>query len=239
MTELTFADHLIFFLFGIVFPANAIFRAQPLLKSIDEWTTEMKLVFYRSNGAMLWLMAIVAVAVTYFSGRSLAELGFQLPQEGTWGSSLLLAATFLMAYGLDAWLEIASPQARRNTVEEWRANTPFLPETRRELRAFYGLAFSAAVGEEILFRGYFITYMLAILGTTYPDKVAAIGIPTAIFAFSHFYQGWKAILKIAVLSVAFGFLFLISGSLLLPVVLHLIVDVVGGVLAFRLLKREG
>jgi len=232
------ADHILVFLFGIVFPANAIFRSQPLMKTLGDWSTDMKIAFYRGNGAMLWLMAAVVVGLWLFAGRSLGDLGFRLPLPGTWMQSLLLSGAFLLAYGIDAWQEVATPGKREKTVSGWRKNTPFLPENKRELRAFFGLSFSAAVGEEVLFRGYFISYLLALFGLSYGAKVAALLIPTAIFAVSHYYQGWNAIGKIALLSLAFGLLFLISGSLLLPVVLHLVVDVVGGWLAFRVMSES-
>jgi membrane protease YdiL (CAAX protease family) len=90
----------------------------------------------------------------------------------------------------------------------------------------------------VLFRAYFITYLLAVLGTTTSDKALALVLPTIIFALSHYYQGWKAIAKIAVLSLAFGIIFLISRSLLLPVLLHFIVDVMGGWLGYRLLRES-
>ena len=238
MFQPAFADHVLFVLFGIILPANAVFRSQPLMKSIDEWSTSMKLSFYQGNAIMLWGMAGVVAAVWYFSGRPLAELGLQLPESGTWATSLIISGAFLLAYGIDVWLEVATPEAREKTRRQWRENTPFLPENRQELRGFYGLALGAAVGEEVLFRGYFILYLLALLGTTTTtDKVLALVFPTIIFALSHYYQGWKAIAKIMVLSLAFGVIFLISHSLLLPILLHLIVDIAGGWLGYKLLRK--
>jgi membrane protease YdiL (CAAX protease family) len=238
MFQPIFIDHILFILFGLILPANAIFRSQPLLKTIDEWSTEMKLAFYRGNSALLWGIAAVILAVWYFAGRPLADLGLQWPEAGTWERALAVSGAFLLAYGIDAWLEMATPQAREKTSRQWRAHTPFLPENKQELRGFYHLAFSAAVGEEVLFRAYFITYLLGVLGTTTGDKALALVLPTIIFALSHYYQGWKAIAKIAVLSLAFGIIFLISRSLLLPVLLHFIVDVMGGWLGFRLLRES-
>lgn len=198
----------------------------------------MKVAFYRGNSVMLWGMAAVVIAVWYFSGRELAGLGLQWPEPGTWFAALAVSAVFLAAYGIDAWLEVATPKAREKTRRQWRQNTPFLPENQRELRGFFSLSLSAAVGEEVLFRGYFIVYMLSMLGTTTADEVLALVLPTVIFALSHYYQGWRAIAKIAVLSLAFGIIFLVTHSLLLPVLLHLVVDVTGGWLGYRLLRGE-
>ena len=236
MVQLFLVDHVLFILFGVLFPLNAVFRAQPLLKTVQEWTTPLKLAFYRGNAAALWIMAAIIVGLWVFTGRPLASLGLQWPLSGSWDASLLAALVFSAAYGIDVWLEVATPAARRRTVAEWRENTPFLPENQKELRGFYGLAFSAAVGEEIIFRGFFITYLIALFGASMGGQFAALLTATLIFALSHYYQGWKAVLKIAVLSLAFGSIFLISGSLLLPVLLHLVVDVLGGWLGYRLLS---
>jgi len=236
MLELFIVDHVLFILFGIVFPLNAVFRAQPLLKGMEDWTTPLKLAFYRGNSAALWIMSAIVVGIWLFAGRPLATLGLQWPQPASWPPSLGVTLLFVLAYGIDIWLEIATPAARRQTVAQWRKNTPFLPENQTELRGFSALAFSAGVGEEVIFRGFFITYLISLLGDTMGGQFAALLIATLIFALSHFYQGWKAVVKIAVLSLAFGSLFLISGSLLLPVLLHLLVDLLGGWLGYRLLS---
>jgi membrane protease YdiL (CAAX protease family) len=225
-----FADHLLFVLFGIIVPLNAVVRAQPVLKSIDSWDTRLKRSFYFSNAALLWVMAGAIVAVWLFSGRSPAGLGFRLPIPGAWPESLLIAAGFLLLYGFDVWRELSTAQARERMREDWRRHTPFLPETRSELRAFNFLAFSAAVGEEIVF-------LLSLFGPSGGAQWLALALSTGIFALSHFYQGWKAMGKIAALSLAFGLIFLLSGSLLLPIILHLIVDIAGGWIGYRVMRE--
>lgn len=239
MEQLFIADHVLFILLGVVFPLNAVFRSQPLLRSVEEWSTGLKLDFYRGNILALWVMVALVIGAWLFAGRPLALLGLQWPRPGAWGASWLVVLIFVLAYGYDVWQEVATPAARRRTVAQWRENTPFLPENQAELRGFYGLAFSASVGEEIIFRGFFITYLVALFGASMAGQFAALLTATFIFALSHFYQGWKAAFKIAVLSLAFGSIFLISGSLFLPILLHLLVDLLGGWLGYRLLSEAG
>ena len=239
MFDPAIVDHVLFLVFGLLFPLNAAIRSQPVMKAIDTWDTSMKLAFYRGNSAVLWLITVVVLIVWLLTGRPLASLGFSWPAPGSWGLSLLVCCLFLATYAFDAWLEVATPAAREKNRREWRENTPFLPGNQKELTAFYRLAVSAAVGEEILFRGYFLLYLMAIFGDGAAGKFTALLLVTLLFALSHFYQGWKAVIKIAVLSLAFGVLFLISGSLLLPVLLHLIIDIAGGWLGYYLLRKEG
>ncbi len=232
-------DHILFILFGIILPVNAVFRAQPMLRQVKEWTTPLKVAFYRGNNASLWVLALIVVSIWLIMGRSLADLGFRLPLAATLGQSLLVALAFSVAYGLDLFTDLSSPEARARTRRHWQRNTPFMPENDVEVRHFTGVAFSAAVCEEVLFRGYFITYLLALLGPMSGAKVLAITIPTIIFALSHYYQGWKAVAKIAALSLAFGWIFLISQSLLLPMVLHFLVDIISGWVSPLILERTG
>jgi membrane protease YdiL (CAAX protease family) len=229
-------DHLLALLFGVVLPFQAIFHTRPMLREIEHWDTPVKLTFYRGNNAFLWVMAFLVVSIWLLVGRPLSNLGLQWPPPETWRGSMGIALLFTLAYSLDVWRETATPRARRRTRDHFRRHAPFLPENQREWRAFRGVALSAAVGEEVVFRGFFITYVLAVLGDGAWGIVAALLAPTFVFAASHAYQGWKAVIKIALLSLAFAALFLLSGSLLLPVVLHLLVDLAGGWLAFKLLS---
>jgi len=231
-------DHILFLLFGIVLPLNGVLRAQPMLRKIEVWDTPLKVAFYRGNNLSLWLLAVVVVVTWLIMGRPLADLGFKLPEPSTAGLSLLIALAFVLAYGLDLYTDLASAEARAKTHRHWKRNTPFMPENDREVSHFMSVAFSAAVCEEVLFRGYFITYLLALLGPVPGAEVLAIVIPTVIFALSHYYQGWKAVGKIAVLSLAFGWIFLVSHSLVIPMALHFVVDAIGGWISPIILREE-
>lgn len=66
----------------------------------------------------------------------------------------------------------------------------------------------------------------------------AIIIPACMFAFGHLYQGEKAVMKILLMAILFGWIFLLTNSLLLLILIHFLVDVLGGYLAYSLLKNE-
>ena len=231
-------DHILFLLFGLILPLNSVFRAQPRLKTLGPWNTRMKIGFYMGNSLSLWALAIVVVLVWYFTGRSLSILGFRLPNPDSTNLSLAIALAFIVAYGVyiltDMWSEKAKLKARKHL----KKHTPFLPENTYELRHFSFVALSAGVCEEVLFRGFFITYLLSLFGNSFSAQAAALLIPTIIFAVSHFYQGWKAVAKIALLSLAFGILFIISQSLLVPILLHTFVDLVSGYAGMKIVQTD-
>lgn len=232
------SDHLLFFLFGIVFPWQAIFRTQPTLQGVEYWDTRLKRSLYFSNSISLWVMALIVLIVWWLLGRPVAGLGIRWPEEASWGLGIIGSGGFVLAYILDLWLEVRTPEALANTRAHWRKHTPFMPENKKEVNLFYVVAISAAVAEEIVFRGFFVYYFTTWFSGNPWAPWIAIGIPSLIFALSHYYQGWKAMAKIALLSLIFGWLLVYTQSLLIPVVLHFAVDVAGGYLSLWLKEEE-
>jgi membrane protease YdiL (CAAX protease family) len=66
----------------------------------------------------------------------------------------------------------------------------------------------------------------------------AVAVPAFAFAIAHFYQGAKAVVKIFVLAIFFGYMFILSGSLLLVMILHILVDAIGGLLTIKYMKDD-
>lgn len=101
-----------------------------------------------------------------------------------------------------------------------------LPTTREERRYFILLSFAAGVFEEIIWRGMpvFAVYAIA------PDAPVywPIGISAILFGIAHLYQGKRGVFATAYLGGVLCWLYLYSGSLLLPMLLHVVIDVRAG-----------
>ncbi len=231
MTELTLLDHLLFALFCLIIPLGSMMRTSQSIQE-EQWTPELKSALYRSNAIMLWGVAAVLTGAWWLQGRPLAWLGFQWPATTHLPQALLIAASFVMLYTVDSWRQLGTPQARRRTRQRWHALTPFVPASWQEFRAFVPLALAAGICEEVWFRGFCITYLVHLIGLDGPiDAIAVVALPALIFALSHSYQGFEAMFKIGVLSLFFGVLFLTTRSLLLPIALHVSVDLASGLLS--------
>ena len=99
------------------------------------------------------------------------------------------------------------------------------------------MCFSAGVFEEIVYRGYLVNYCWNLFeGSDYQQMIAVV-LPALAFSIAHFYQGAKAVLKIFFLAVFFGYLFIYSGSLLIVMILHFLVDAIGGLLTIKYMKK--
>lgn len=198
--------------------------------------TDLKFGMYVGNSLFLWAMAVAVGVVWKLAGRPLADLGLRWGESSTiWVPILILG--FVLWFGLDTWFEVRSQDRLRRTVKRWQKHTPFMPETWKEFHVFSLLAASAGFCEEVVFRGFFISYLLLVLGDSALAVLAAIVLPALVFGFSHMYEGLHAVSKIVIMSVAFGIVFVLSGSIIVLIVLHILVDLAGGVLGIWLMQK--
>jgi len=199
-------------------------------------TTE-KLNLYFSNSIVLWFGTSIVVGLWWIKGRDFTEMGISMPtfHNKYW---IVLCSLVFILYVIDAWFNFNTTEKIRETRSKWRHSTPFLPTNVNELIAFGVLAFSAAICEEILYRGYFITYLVSWWGTGGFAMIFAVFIPASLFAVAHVYQGWQSVSKILLGAVLFGLIFVFTQSLLLPVALHFFVDIMGGLLSVFLMHGQ-
>jgi membrane protease YdiL (CAAX protease family) len=108
-----------------------------------------------------------------------------------------------------------------------------LPHNESEYRWFVVVSLTAGVCEELLYRG-FLTWVLG----------AYIGVPAALllvavgFGLAHAYQGRRGILKTAGVGLVLGAVVLATGWLGPAMITHALVDLVAGVLGFKVLAEE-
>lgn len=95
-----------------------------------------------------------------------------------------------------------------------------LPRSRGELRYGVGLSLNAGISEELLFR----LGLPALVFALTENAVAAFVSAALVFGLLHVYQGPVGILASTVIGVVFTGLYLVTGSILAPIVLHVIVD---------------
>jgi membrane protease YdiL (CAAX protease family) len=95
-----------------------------------------------------------------------------------------------------------------------------LPTDEEEFRAFTVLCVTAGIVEELLYRGFLIWYLNAVL-----PLWAAVVVSAIVFGLGHAYQGARGIVKTGAVGLAIAGLYLLAGSLWVPMVLHAAVDI--------------
>jgi membrane protease YdiL (CAAX protease family) len=102
---------------------------------------------------------------------------------------------------------------------------PLLPRNRRELRYGVGLALSAGVFEETMFRLALPALVFGIIGDASPAAgILAFAAASVVFGLLHAYQRWTGVLFTTVLGLVFSALYVVTGLIAVPVVLHAVVD---------------
>jgi membrane protease YdiL (CAAX protease family) len=180
--------------------------------------------FYRLSLLVEWgWVALIVAAVAAAPGLRAADIGITPPRDAGLAYGLVAAlAVALVVTGL-MYRRTAGRETTRLPPGQ-QAVMAMLPRTARERRYALAMAITAGVCEEVLYRGFFIAAGVGLLGL--PVWGAAI-VSLAVFVVAHIYQGWLGVIGVTGLAVALTSLYVLSGSLLLPIVLHVLVDIRG------------
>jgi CAAX protease family protein len=185
--------------------------------------------------AMEWGLTLALLAWWQWAARPLPALGVVLPEgTGAWWTVLICVAGIFF-YAQQARSVAASPDAQaglRKQIESQPNVRLILPATVREARVFRGVAVTAGICEEVLSRGYLLWYLQS-LGLGRGAVVVAI----VAFGLAHAYQGIRGIVWTGVMGGVFLGLYLLTGSLVAPIVVHATVDLANGLMAYRVLQR--
>ena len=227
-------DHLVVLAFAVVWPAWGTFVEMPRFKrDLAAGVPGILVRGYRETIARQWLLTAAALVAWMVAARAWSTLGVAWP-HGLAGA--IAAGVTVLAIAFQ-WVQLGSVSRSPATREAIRAQLAplafFLPRRPEEIRGFLPLALTAGICEEVLFRGFLIWYLAAYVGT-WP----AVAISTLVFALAHVYQGFGGTLKAGAAGAVMAVLYVTTGSLLLPVILHAATDVLGGLTAYEGLKEE-
>jgi membrane protease YdiL (CAAX protease family) len=147
-----------------------------------------------------------------------------------------LIGVFIIGYLID--LLISTRKIKDLQQEEnWFEKSSFLPEKAKELPTYVLLCLCAGIFEEIIYRGFMVTYFLPTDGSDNIPWVALFA-PSVLFSLAHTYQGWIAVIKIFIFSLLLGAIFILTKSIYPTMILHFLIDLVGGIVAMKQYKKE-
>ncbi|MGY2064076.1 CPBP family intramembrane glutamic endopeptidase [Blastococcus sp. SYSU DS0619] len=190
--------------------------------------------FYRRLLVLEWGLAVVAFVVWLAApGVDAAAVGLVWPREWPGPGSaavVVLVLLFVVASTRQlrsgVLLEMARPARRpgegRHAEPPGQSTLALLPRTADERRLFTVVGITAGVCEEWLYRGFFLAVVAAVAGGA-PSLVLVV-VAAVAFGLAHAYQGRAGIVLTGVLGGVMAALYLDTGSLLLPVLLHALID---------------
>jgi membrane protease YdiL (CAAX protease family) len=190
--------------------------------------------FYVRLLILEWGLAVLALVVWLATpGVDAGQVGLRWPQQ--WpgpvtGLVVLLVLAFVVvstrALRGGVLLEVAEPVRGsgegRHSEPAGHATLALLPRTAGERRLFTAVGVTAGVCEEWLYRGFFLAVVAALAGGL-PTGVLVV-IAALAFGLAHAYQGKAGVLTTGLVGGVMAALYLETGSLLLPVLLHAAID---------------
>ena len=124
-----------------------------------------------------------------------------------------------LAAGILVLLKRRLPTRARPQSIVLDALTPTTPAARR---GWAWLSLSAGVTEEITYRGLLVL-AVALAAPDLP-RIAVVTIAAVLFGLAHWYQGRLGVLATGAFGAVLTQLYLTTGSLLLPMLLHVLID---------------
>jgi membrane protease YdiL (CAAX protease family) len=99
---------------------------------------------------------------------------------------------------------------------------PLLPVSGAERGLFAAVAVGAGIAEELAFRGFLLFYFATFLPGL--GVLVAVLASSAAFGLGHLYQGVRGVALTAAIGLFMAALYVLSGSLLAPMVVHAALD---------------
>jgi len=189
----------------------------------------LKTVTYRKTMVHLWLPTLLLLVLVSCNALNLSDIGltwqWHLPNQLAVVATVLTVAYFLVALKrLDS-----SSKARQAMMKQMDHVRWFMPTTKKESHYFIlGVAVSAGICEELLFRAY----LLFTLGQLMPIYLAVL-VSSIAFGLGHIYQGWGHVVRIGIYGGAMALAYLVTGSIIMPILFHVIVDMFSGAMAYK------
>lgn len=182
--------------------------------------------FYRWTLAVEWSWVAGVGLIVVLGGASLRDIGlvWDMPPPAVLG--------FIAAAALGSLIPVAvfalrsrrgeGPGVRDSFRQMMEPVSALLPSTREERRLFAAVAVTAGICEEVVFRGFMIFYLSEIFPGM--PRAAAVAASSIIFGMAHLYQGLRGVLGTGLFGLAMAILYVMSGSLLVPIILHALLD---------------
>lgn len=202
-------------------------RAFARLRRTRESDPGALLRFYRlAIGVHLGWVVVIALIVLLAPGVEPAHLGLRAPVA--WLPLLAAVVGFAVALLILRLItrERATPGAPAGNMplppiaDPGQALTVLAPRGSRERLTAAALAVTAGVSEELLYRGLLVAFGVALGLPVWAAAAAAC----LLFALAHLYQGWWGLVGPGLLGALFMVVYLGTGSLLIPIAAHVILE---------------
>jgi len=217
-------DHVFVLLLFVVQPISGAITYRRWVARIKAGEPANRARLYMQTLAVEWVALAVLGCAWYLLGRPAADLGFVPPGgNGFWiGAAVVVLATGSLLYAWRYTMTMTQEQKDKQ-IEPLGDLVHFLPRSNRDFRYFVAISITAGIVEEILYRGFAFWYLAQVMPIW-----AVIAVSSIAFGLGHSYQGASGVAKVTLLGLAFGILYVATGSIWLPILAHAILDILQG-----------
>ncbi|MEV4375773.1 CPBP family intramembrane glutamic endopeptidase [Streptosporangium sp. NPDC049644] len=172
--------------------------------------------------AELWALAAVALLIVAVEPNlDSTDIGLVIRESPDEALGTIVGFLVAAAAGVLVFRRLA---AKGKSLPGQQAVTHLLPRTAVERWYAAGLSVTAGVTEEIVYRGLLIAVGTGALGLS---KEVAACCALAVFVAGHLYQGRRGMFMVTLAGFGLTVLYLRTGSLLMPILLHALIDLRG------------
>lgn len=223
-------------LIAVAYPIWDYVWAWPrMLRTIRSARPDPRLPVYWEIMGLSWLMTFVIAGLWIRADRPWSALGLVWPTGWRLGA---FAALVIVVLAMHALRTRAIARLDPDRLEKVRSSDApliaFVPHTRAEFVCFQFVAVTAGICEELIYRG-FLVWALRPWLTLWGAALASV----VSFGFAHAYQGRRGAVGAGAVGAIFAVLAILTGSIVPGMVLHALVDLLGGRSSYAILREPG
>lgn len=225
--------HLFVFVFAVIYPLVGYVSYKKLQRRIAAGESVHRKKLYRGTIVNQLLLFVAGSLLWTINGQPWSLVGVALPDsQAVVLSMVAILAVYVVLLRQVQKLRAEPDAAVSRYAGQMESLEIVVPRTSGELRDFRWLSLTAGVVEEFLWRGLLIWYFEQYIGL-----IPAAVVSTVAFGFAHAYQGLEKVLQIILVGAGFTVLYLLTESLLPVVILHVMIDLMQGRLAYDIAAR--
>lgn len=209
--------HLVVAYISLVAPWLSRLKYRQLQDRLARGERPARIRFYQI--AAIQQAARIFVVLLIVSIGSIPRGALGLTRPASWNDNLRVLTIFVFFLaGSVALFRFRGDWQLRRMVKMVGA---LIPASTAERYWFALVAVGAGVSEEILFRGFLLFYLDSF---TSLSSMQMIAVSSLLFGLCHIYQGWFGVLGTTLAGFCLAYLYVGSGSLLLPIIVHALLD---------------
>ncbi|MED3561645.1 type II CAAX endopeptidase family protein [Bacillus xiapuensis] len=203
----------------LIYPFLDIKFTKPLKEKKDSYhrMKYFKFVIYSE-----WIVtSIILLYVLFNKAATFKDIGLSLPNE-IQDKFIGMIIGFCVGLLFLVFILMRLPFYKKRLDRQVEEIDYLLPTNSVERKWSVFVAITAGICEEIIYRG-FVIYFISSLPFSI-SIMPTLVISSIIFGFGHIYQGWKGFVLTTLIGFVLARAYSITGSLLFPIILHIIID---------------